>query len=854
VRQLNQVISTSRAGDSPIGSHIRPSGCLSKAYTSIKTLCQVQTDRVLSVFLQNLLKPRQINPNTSDGAISKVHKSANFLSLFCVCLAILFTAPVVCATPEIDLHGNNIPIRDGSLHAQPNNLTYFDGIQVSGGTISRTFTIYNSGTSTLTLDGSPKVTITGTHSTDFSVIAQPTSPVSPGGNATFTIEFDPSDDGYRLATVNIYNNDTDEGLYDFILKGRGIGNTVKTWELGTNLSTADASFWSETGDYASGYSLSSAGDVNGDGFDDLLIGSPRNGDGGSDAGQTYLILGKASGWKMDENLSSADASFWGEDLGDQSGYSVASAGDVNGDGYDDILIGAPENDDGGDGAGQTYLILGKTGGWTMDTDLSAANASFWGENALDHSGTSIATAGDVNGDGYDDLLIGAPENREGGSFSPSDSAGQTYLILGKSSGWSMDTSLADSDASFWGEGLEDSSGHSVSTAGDVNGDGYDDLLIGAHGSHEDGIGGQTYLILGKPDGWAMDTSLSNADASFLGENGADRAGWSVSSAGDLNGDGLDDLLIGSPFNGDGGSFAGQTYLFLGKAAGWAMDTSLSTADASFWGEDSNDYSGYSVSSIGDINGDGYADLLIGSPYAGSNGSVWNGQAHLMMGKESGWEMDTHLSTANFLFWGEVSGAYLGWAVSTAGDVNGDGYDDLLIEGSIGYVSGFGTAYPGQTYLILGGLSQYIISSSATPVTGGTVGCSPDSVFRGEDSSCVAIPYIGYQLSHWSGDCSGTVCQLTEILGPKAVTAHFIENPGVARQCHNAGTVTPPSHTQSEIIQSETTLTTSGNVQVGNGFKVAYLASTSITLTPGFHADRGSTFQARTTPVTCPVGR
>ncbi len=127
----------------------------------------------------------------------------------------------------------------------------------------------------------------------------------------------------------------------------------------------------------------------------------------------------------DTDLSAADASFLGEDAFDRPGWSVAPAGDVNGDGYDDILIGASGDDDGGNSAGQTYLILGKTTGWAMDTDLSAADASFWGEDTYDYSGWSVAPAGDVNGDGYDDILIGAYQDDDGGS-----DAGQTYLILG----------------------------------------------------------------------------------------------------------------------------------------------------------------------------------------------------------------------------------------------------------------------------------------------------------------------------------------------------------------------------------------------------------------------------------------
>ena len=142
------------------------------------------------------------------------------------------------------------------------------------------------------------------------------------------------------------------------------------------------------------------------------------------AGKTYLILGKASGWSMYTNLSEADASFIGENSGDFSGYSVAGAGDVNNDEYDDILIGAHYNEDGDIMAGKTYLILGKASGWSMDIDLSNADASFLGEGLWDTSGCSVAGAGDVNSDGYDDILIGASNNDDG-----SGQAGQTYIVL-----------------------------------------------------------------------------------------------------------------------------------------------------------------------------------------------------------------------------------------------------------------------------------------------------------------------------------------------------------------------------------------------------------------------------------------
>ncbi|MCK5772682.1 MAG: FG-GAP repeat protein, partial [Thermoplasmata archaeon] len=473
-----------------------------------------------------------------------------------------------------------------------------------------------------------------------------------------------------------------------VLTGPTEGSDFK---MDADLKDSHASFIGEDVKDNSSRSVSGAGDVNGDGYDDILIGAFGDDDGGSDAGQTYLIFGKASGWTIDQDLSTADASFIGEDAKDNSSYSVSSAGDVNGDGYDDILIGAFGDDDGGSKAGQTYLIFGKVSGWIMDQDLSTADASFIGEDAFDYSGYSVSGAGDVNGDGYEDILIGAYRDDDGGS-----KAGQTYLILGKASSWSMDTDLSNADASFIGEDTSDESGNSVSGAGDVNGDGYDDILIGAHYDSDGGSdAGQTYLILGKASGWSMDTDLSNADASFIGEDTSDQSGYSVSGAGDVNGDGYDDLIIGATRDDDGGSEAGQTYLILGKSSGWSMDIDLSTADASFIGESVNDFSGETVSGAGDVNADGYDDILIGSRF-NDDGGISAGQTYLILGKFSGWSMDTNLSNADASFIGENRTDNSGRPVSGAGDVNGDGYDDILIGAPY---NDDGGRSAGKTYLI-----------------------------------------------------------------------------------------------------------------------------------------------------------
>ena len=442
-------------------------------------------------------------------------------------------------------------------------------------------------------------------------------------------------------------------------------------EPGMDTSAADATFGSDILGDGTMVSLAVAEDINDDGYSDILIGAHESNTMGG--GTTYLIFGKTDGWAHDTHLSNSDASFVGEDANDQAGNSVASAGDVNGDGYSDILIGAPSNDQGGEDSGQTYLILGRPGGWAMDTDLSAADASFIGEAPYDWSGYSVASAGDVNGDGYDDILVGALPAGQGGNY-----GGQAYLILGKATGWTMDTNLSTADASFVGENNPGNVNLSMSSAGDINGDGYDDILIGASGNFEGGdFAGQTYVILGKASGWAMDTNLSTADASFIGEDANDTSGFWVSSAGDVNADDYDDIYIGAPrFSAPGISHA---YLILGKANGWAMDTDLANADASFVGEDANDTVGLAMAPGGDINGDGYDDIVIGV-WKGEYDGYRNGVAYVILGKASGWATDTNLGTADASFLYESDKDVVGGAIAANGDVNGDGYGDILTSG------------------------------------------------------------------------------------------------------------------------------------------------------------------------------
>ncbi len=417
-----------------------------------------------------------------------------------------------------------------------------------------------------------------------------------------------------------------------------------------------------------GYHLHTAGDVNGDGYDDFLIGTFHSATRGFNSGAAYLILGQQSaGWGVNKSLNNADAKFIGKRMYDAVGYCLAGGGDVNGDGYDDFIISAPAGDDNvPQNPGYVYIILGKANpNWGHNFVLEdGADAYYAGENPHDIAGISVAIAGDINGDGFDDFLVGVPYN----DYSGID-AGKTYLILGKTDGWQRGVSLSEAHASFCGNVGNGLAGYSVDGVGDVNGDDIPDFVIGARGAKK------VYLIFGRRDvGWGANFNLDNADVTFYGNQWNDWTGWRAAGAGDVNGDGLNDILIGAPmYNQDGGD-AGKVYLVFGRRSGW--NGNLDEADASFYGEAYNDQAGWDVQGAGDVNGDGYDDFVIGAWYNDQNGED-AGKMYLIKGKKTGWNRDVKLSAIQEYFLGEYAGDFAGFSAATAGDVNGDGLNDIV---------------------------------------------------------------------------------------------------------------------------------------------------------------------------------
>ena len=383
----------------------------------------------------------------------------------------------------------------------------------------------------------------------------------------------------------------------------------------------------------------------------------------------------------------------GKVAGDELGWAVAGAGDVNGDGYDDLIVGAPYAGFNSNGAGSAYVVFGHAGAFSHPLAVSSLDGSngfhIPGIAAGDKFGWAVSSAGDVNGDGYADMLIGAPE----ADLSHAN-AGSAFVLFGKNGGFHATEFLlliGSNGFAINGAAAYDAVGSSVAAAGDHNGDGFDDLIIGAPYADSTGAkSGKSYVVFGKANGFPSMLELSEMlggtqGYTLLGEIEGDYSGRSVSGAGDFNGDGYADVIIGADHRNWFTGYHGRSYLVLGKSGVYTTYMGLQTLNGSNGFRLNSpleyDESGYSVDSAGDINGDGYADLIIGAPGDGVAG-IFSGSSYVVFGRSGAWTHPYSLSGLNgangFRIDGDQPGSYFGISVSAAGDINGDGVDDLLV--------------------------------------------------------------------------------------------------------------------------------------------------------------------------------
>ncbi len=504
---------------------------------------------------------------------------------------------------------------------------------------------------------------------------------------------DINDDGVTDLAVGNYRDDdggTDRGaVWIMMLNSTG---TVADYQ---KISDTQGNFTGTLGNSDNfGNAVAGIGDVNNDGVEDIAVGAFRDDDGGTDRGAVWILMlndtgAVASHQKIAEPLTDVGNILVNED---RFGTSIACVGDLNNDGVEDLLIGANrDNINGGTDDGAAYMVfLTAEGTHKSITKIDENyNWNFSGLDATDFFGGTCASLGDLDGNGTVDFIIGAASDGDGGT-----DRGAAYILFMDSIGdynpapgtvGNTAAKISDSYGNFTGTlDNSDNFGYAISNIGDLDGDGTNDMVVSAHKDDDGGTDRGAVWVLFMNDDHSVSShqKISDTQGSFTGTlANSDWWGKSVAHIGDLNNDGVEDLAVGAPGDDTGGSTRGAVWILFMNANGTVSDyQKISDTDGNFGGTLADgDQFGEAVAGIGDINKDGVEDIAVGA-FGSDDGSSDRGAIYILFMTDSGYvasEQKIGYNSGGFTY-ALASGALFGCDITTLGDINKDGVNDIAV--------------------------------------------------------------------------------------------------------------------------------------------------------------------------------